>query len=513
MSKEYNLIHEIVDEHNDRMMNLRKYYPFFKLLSTSFSNFKDGIYDMLDMGYIVMALLRFLIEQNNFNDLEVTYAEYEEFMINCIKRDFVIDFKSEEDEKDLLIYIFDKIRNDGRPFDYEYYDPYEKVKKISRIRLIESHIKNDMVYYSITSDGIEFYLDTKEIKDESTISIQQVLLQKMIKAQNFKGGTEIIKRINNEVRKLILRKNEVINLLGNNIYEGVKAYEDFVETGIRWFEDEQRLFIQNTELVEMARKRVSDNSFETGSKVEQTIVDIYNLENELKRATNRHANLLSACTDLQIKVDDMVRRAKLNKLKNSVDFKGVFNRIVKEDKPELLYEMVKPFTGIKIQKTFDLNKIDDFLSYNFEKEEHGELIEEKEQIEIKFDDEIEDERIENNYVVIMLSLLKCIKENGRISLLEFNEYLKETFTEKILSNGDYYSFVIHLCQKKEYDLNNITKEPDTFLEGILSTNMKSKLLSEYSDLKFDIEFFETEQTIKINNIFEITNVEFVRKEN
>lgn len=512
MNKEYNLIHEIVDEHNDRMMNLRKYYPFFKLLTISFTSFKDGAYDMLDMGYIVMALLRFFIEQNNFNDVEVTYAEYEEFMIHCIKRDFIIDFASKEEEKELLIYIFDKIRNDGRPFDYEYYDPYDKVKKVSRIRLIESHVKDNIVYYSITSDGIEFYLDTKEIKDESTISIQQVLLQKMIKAQNFKGGTEVIKRINNEVRKLMLRKNEVLNILSNNIYEGVKAYEDFVQTGVKWFEDEQRLFMQNIELIEMALKRVEGNSFEKGSAMEQTVVDIYNLENELKRATNRHASLLSACTDLQIKVDDMLRRAKLNRLKNTLDFKSVFNRIVREDKPELLYEMVKPFVGINITKSFDLSKIDDMLTYNFEKEEHGELIEEKEQLEIKFDDEIEEERIENNYIVITLALLKCIKERGRLTLLEFNEYLKNVFGEKIFKNGDYYSFIIHLCQKKEYDLSNITKEPDTFLEGILNTNMKNRVFSEYGDLSFEIKFFENEQTIKINDIFEITNVEFVRKE-
>ena len=242
MSEEYTLIQEIVEEHKERMMNIRKYYPFFKLSSIQFTNYKDGAYDMLDMGYIVMAVLRFFIEQNNFNDQDVAYSEYEEFTARCLKRDFNIEYKNIEDEKELIAYIFDKIRNDGRPFSYEYYDPYEKEKKISRIRLIESHVTENSLFYSITSDGIEFYLDTKEIKDESTISVQQLLLQKMIKAQNFKGGTEVIKRINNEVRKLMLRKNEVLNILGNDIYEGLEAYEDFVETGIKWFDDEQRLY-------------------------------------------------------------------------------------------------------------------------------------------------------------------------------------------------------------------------------------------------------------------------------
>ena len=343
--------------------------------------------------------------------------------------------------------------------------------------------------------------------------MQQLLLQKMIKAQNFKGGTEVIKRINNEVRKLMLRKNEVLNILGNDIYEGLEAYEDFVETGIKWFDDEQRLFAQNTELIEMALKRAEGGVYEQGSFMAQTVEDIHNLENELKRATNRHASLLSACTDLQIKVDDMVRRAKVNRLKNTMDFKSILNKIIRQDRPELLYEMVRPLMGIKTKKTFDTKKIDDILTYRYEKEEQGELIQEQTESEIKFDDEIEDERIENNYVLIMSALLYCISKKERISLVEFNEYLKKSFGEKIFKNGDYYSFIIHLCQKKEYNLAELNREPDTFLEGIINNNMRRKVYDEYMNLHFIIEFADGEEkTVKINDMFEISNIEFVRKD-
>ena len=40
------------------------------------SQFKDGKYEILDMGYIVMGILRFFIEENNFNEKDVTYPEY-----------------------------------------------------------------------------------------------------------------------------------------------------------------------------------------------------------------------------------------------------------------------------------------------------------------------------------------------------------------------------------------------------------------------------------------------------
>lgn len=53
------MIGEIITEHRERMLNLKKYYPFFRLIDTSFSQFKEGRYEALDMGYIVMAVLRF----------------------------------------------------------------------------------------------------------------------------------------------------------------------------------------------------------------------------------------------------------------------------------------------------------------------------------------------------------------------------------------------------------------------------------------------------------------------
>ena len=93
--------------------------------------------------------------------------------------------------------------------------------------------------YFITSDAITFYLDTKEIKDESNITVAQVLLSKMISTRNFKGGTEVIVRINNEVSRLISRKNEILNILSYDVFAGIKMYEDFMENTVKWFEEEQ----------------------------------------------------------------------------------------------------------------------------------------------------------------------------------------------------------------------------------------------------------------------------------
>ena len=51
MALKYVMINDIIEEHNARMQNLRKYYPFFVLAETTFAQYKEGRYAQLDMGY------------------------------------------------------------------------------------------------------------------------------------------------------------------------------------------------------------------------------------------------------------------------------------------------------------------------------------------------------------------------------------------------------------------------------------------------------------------------------
>ncbi len=124
MPQENILVNDIITDHRERMLNLKKYYPFFKLSEVSFSWYKEGIYDSLDMGYILMAVLRFFIEENNFKERYVTYSEYADFMSRCIRRDFNLN-PPQGDMGVLVDYIFDKLKNDGKPFVFRYFAPVD----------------------------------------------------------------------------------------------------------------------------------------------------------------------------------------------------------------------------------------------------------------------------------------------------------------------------------------------------------------------------------------------------
>jgi len=502
MAQEHILIRDIIQDHSERMLNIKKYYPYFKLSENAFTQFQGGKYEELDMGYILMAVLRFFIEENNFKEKDVYYEEYKEFVREIYRRDFMIPL-DEDEEEEVSAYIFDKIKNDGKPFSYSYFDPAEKKKKTIRIKIIDSRIKNDKIGYFITSDAIEFYLDTKEVKDESTISISQVLLSKMISAKNFKGGIEVIKRINNEVGRLKARKNEVLNILNYDVFNGIKIYEEFLNSVIKWFDEEQKLFIKNMDLIKTALDRV-----ESDSEYYNAVDDIYYLETELKMTISRHKELLTACTDLQMKADEIIEKAKFSKIKREFDFKNALGMIMEKDDTTLLSHIVMPLLGININKSFSLKSIDKMLTLKNDKKEANEIVKDhKEEEHYVYDDEIEDERIKHNFSNLIKELMECVFEYEKFDLVLFNTRLRNKYGDDVFKSSDYYSMLVHLSQKSEYDMDEVMEKQDTFFEDYLKEALKELDESQYRGLKLKL-IYDSKEKIKFFEDACVTNIIF-----
>lgn len=498
------LVHDIIDEHEERMKNVKKYYPFFRLCDQSLNQFQEGRYEGIDMGYVAMALLRFFIEENSFNDREVTYEGCEAFLRQLLFRDFDIALE-DEGTAELIAHIFDKMTNEGRPFTFKYFEPKSRQMKQGRVRLIDSRYRDGEICYSISSDGIAFYLDTKETKDESKISIQQLLLEKMIRSKNFRGGADVIRRINSEVSRLMLRQNEILPLLGRNIFEGIKALEEFSEMGMKWFAEEQQLFDTNLELV---NKALVQTRSEGGSQ--QAMEEIYYLNRELKRAMDRHEALLSACTHLQVQADEMMQKAKRSQFRTTMDFSDMLRRAMVQDDVRVLESMAAPLFGLKLRKTFQLERLEDLMTCEPEGTEKGEALPEGHKEDYIFEDEMEAERICHNHCLLLQVLFDTLLMKKEISLRELQHQYILRFTDNILKNGDYYAYLVHLCQKAFYDLSEIRKNPDTFLEEVMAELVLKDRKKEYEDLKFSLEFLPEDKILVGENSY-LTNIKFERR--
>ena len=504
MTNQTTMLREIIEEHSDRIKNMKKYYPYFRLAETSLAQYRDGVYADLDMGYITLAVIRFFIEENNFKEKDVTYQEYYAFLKELLKRDFELELEKEE-EQDLIAFLFDKLKNEGKPFSFDYYDPVDHKRKTMRSRFMDSKIEDGVVYYYITSDAIEFYLDTKEIKDESTINVEQLLLEKLISTQNFRGGTEVAKRINNEVGRLMRQKNEVLGILSYDVFAGVEAFEKFMGSTMRWFKEEQKLFARNSDLIHKALQRAEADG-EQGdyqSRYYQAIDEIYLLELELKKAIARHSELLGACTALQKKVGELVAKSKFAALKRSLDFKRMGQRLMERDRADLLEAMIMPLFDIRAPKTLHMGRLEDLLMVSPEKLEVAEVVSEGEEQTYIYEDEIEDARIQKNYILLFENLLQTLEKQESFTLKEWQEQLKEQLGENVVRNADYYSFLVHLAQKKEYSIKMTMEKPDTFLEEAVKVYLETH--KEYEDMSITLTMIPEEELL-LGEKMSVTNL-------
>lgn len=508
MTEEYVMMQDIIKEHKDRMEHLKKYYPFFRLTDNTFTLYKEGKFSGLDMGYITMAILRFFIDENNIKDKDVSYHEYDSFLQTILRRDFGLNLEREE-EKELISYIFEKILNEGKPFSYVYFDPMDRCKKTFKVKFLESKMEEGKIYYAITSEAIEFYLDTKEIKEESTITVEQLLLAKLIDTQNFKGGIEVVKRINREVDKLKVKKNEVLRNLHRDVFQGKVIYENFVGEIMKWFDEEQRLFRKNTELIEIALEKVElDKKGNENHKFYAMMDEVYTLELEIKKAMFKHSELLSMCTSMQLQVDEVIKKSKLSTLRSSFDFMHGLSVMMEKDDARCLEHMVLPLLDIKKPKWFPLSQTEQLLSLPAEVTEENEKISEGKEEVYVYEDEVEDARISDNFEALIVLLLEKLKKENHFSLEDLNKEYTLFFGSQVLKNADYYTFLIHMCQKDRYNLDEIRKKPDTFFEELIYP-----IIQEKEDLHMTFCLVRKgDETIQIAKVFEISNIEFERVE-
>ena len=295
------------------------------------------------------------------------------------------------------------------------------------------------------------------------------------------------------------------------LFAGVEAFEKFMGSTMRWFKEEQKLFARNSDLIRKALERAESDG-EQGdyqSRYYQAIDEIYQLELELKKAIARHSELLGACTALQKKVGELVTKSKFAALKRSLDFKRMSQRLMERDRADLLEALVMPLFDIHAGKTLNMGRLEDLLMVSPEKSETVEAISEGEEQAYIYEDEIEDARIQKNYILLFENLLKTLENKGAVTLAQWQEQLSCQLGEAIVRNADYYSFLVHLAQKKEYEIKKMAEKPDTFLEEAVKVFLEEH--KEYETMVMTLTMLPEEELL-LGSKMSVTNLRIERRE-
>ncbi len=488
MAKEFVLKNEIWKDHYERMLNLRKFFPFFQLSASGFRNYGDGSFVSVDMAYMILATLGFFVHEDSISCEEVTYEKVVRFIVSIIDRDYCELFKAygpkeqAEEEKKLASWFFDKLQNGGKAFEMNFYEPESRTNRMAGVRLIESEVRASDVIYHITEDGIEFYLSTKEVRDESRITTEQLLLEKLIRAENFAGSMDVIQRINVEVQSLIHRCAEIKHLLLADIHSGTQAVDLFMEDTSKWFGEEKKSFERNRELLDKAVLKVS------GGEAGSAIKDVIHLEHLLQEAIENHSSLITKAAELSEFTNEMVKRNRRESLRSVYSFTGALLRMQKKDSADDMGYIIKPFFMPKKYKSFGIEVIDNVVLDHRDSEEKTEIRErEKTDFDFEYPDEKLSRTVGQNFAKLFLEILGRFEKWEKFNLSELNAILEIRYGENIYLNRDYFSFFTQLAGKNDYSVEKMILKPETFLERMV-TEYGSEELDKYKNFVFHIEY-------------------------
>ena len=443
---------EIIYDLEDRMRNIGDFYAIYKIINSS-GKFKEKY----NIPTLCMGILSFLVYENNFKfNSNVTTENIMNF-IEQYAKEFLKENIEEIELIELTDFVISKLTNKGYKFEYEFFSTRDKAYKRKSIRLVDVKVndENKKFKYSVSEQGLEFYLKTKEYNEEYKIEIMQIIFKKLLEKNAFEDALHALRRLNTEIVKLIEKRNSVISLLSDNLKEGLEQYSIFIKRMEGQCEQESQMFGSIKRVLDKAIERYylgeygrSDSREEkTSIKDEENIRTLKNIEVELKLIIDRHEELIHSKIDLINKKNEILKSNAVSAFKEGFDFEIELNNLVLKDyKPDVLSVFSNPLWSPVMNKSFNpLMSISEQRLIN-ENNAEEEVPVSRIDNEYKTIDRINSERIESNYYFYSLNLLKLIKEKREIELKDFIKFLHEEFGENVFSNSDIISYMITLTK-------------------------------------------------------------------
>lgn len=491
------LYKEIIDEMDDRMNHIKTFYPFILILR-SFENQKDD--DGYDIPTLCLAVLSFLIYEGRLKYKGLSLTDIVEFMDAFIKEAYS-EYVDESVAKKYTAIVLDKLQNEGKNYLFTHYSFHDRHNKQKLMKLIEMKLDEtgNTVLYHVTKEGLDFFLKTKEFPEETQITINLLLFRKQIEKGSFDFALETVKRLNLEVQRKIEKKNWILELLMVGGKEGTAAYREYHENAMLQFKEENELFKDVNHLLNNVSGEYIDklNKKLITDKETKAFTILKQIEDGIHNAMEKHTKLLHEAARLTKEYDQILKLRTKAAFSERFNFEGELEKIATQtDNPINLKYIIEPLLMPNKRKSFNILKaLSPQRLLTDQKKDSDHERDELEKIYLPTLDELTRERVNKNFFVYAEHLLYMLTEVREFDLKTWCENLSDTYGEKVITNGDFISFIIEINRGKapgslikayHIDQNVPLSEDGTF------ENMEALLKSTVRKIKKDLPYSKLE---------------------
>ena len=332
----------------------------------------------------------------------------------------------------------------GMLYQYQYFDPRHKKIVEEYIHLVEFDVKESA--FRITDTGLDFMISTKELPEESKISVTLILFEKQIKSGSFRNALATIRGLNLAVQLKTQKKEELLEKLitgGNDVVEDFGRYSHDVLSQLK---HENELFTQVNLLLKGLsenREKLTDNA-ELAVNEEEFIV-IKEIAIEVEHGYRIHNALLNEFTDFPEDYE-RINRIRLNSLfeKRYQFQEALENHIRTNVSNDIHIITIHPLLHAKIPKKFNLLKI-------FEPQpiigRRNEIVDSRlleDWPGKKSRESIIEERQAHNFTTYAKILLNATSEKKSLDLLSFLNEISRVIGPDGIKNVDLIPFLLEL---------------------------------------------------------------------
>jgi hypothetical protein len=292
-------------------------------------------------------------------------------------------------------------------------------------------------------------ISTKELPEESRISVGLILFKKQIESHSFMNALNTVQELNLNV---IRKKESKQELLKKMLYGGVDVIEDFS----KYRDDVFSQLKEEEELFEQVRKSLQEiiknpDGIEIINKsnvkiTEEDFVILSKITSELDRGYELHSSLLNDFTSISKEYNDICS----NRLNSLFDMRWRFRENLESNIKMNRYNDVhviemQPLFMPKVPRHFSIFKIFEPQLVNRKKSAIDETREQGKWVATKLlDDEVKERQI-NNFKVYAYYLLDIINNlDGEASLEDFLKHIENMLDYEALYNIDLLPFLLAL---------------------------------------------------------------------
>lgn len=440
---------------NERFEHLSNYFPFFRIYRFAA---KESI--EYDAAYLAIEILSLLIRKGKLMGKSVMFDEIEEH-VGLVLRDIHPDLVL--DPKEITLEILKLLETDrnGESYCFRHVNPLKGKAKEKYVYLIEYNVKSKG--YDISDAGLSFMLSTKELPEESKISVSLLMFNQQIKNGSFITALNTVRELNlNVIRKKEMKQH----LLDKMMYNASEISDDFTiytQDIFNQLQQEKELFDQvRITLMEFTEGQYDQSNSRIHIKEKDFIV-LKQISDELKNGYDLHSSLLKDYTDLPQEYEKICQ-IKINSLFDKKwHFKEVLENNVKNNRPNDAHIIsMNPMLMPDVPKSFSLFKAFEPQDIRFKKENITETRQEEDWSGVIISGDQYDANLVDNFKIYAYALLNCINIDPDQTTLEtFIEMVDTSYDHETIRNIDLIPFLVSLNNHEHEEDEEISSSSET----------------------------------------------------